>query len=387
MSPEPPIQTRDLRVVSLRPLVSPALLMDDLPLDAHGARVVSGAREEIVRILNREDDRLLVVVGPCSVHDCAAALDYAHRLVLLAERVAPDLRIVMRVYFEKPRTTVGWKGLINDPHLDGSFAVNEGLRMARRLLLDITALGLPAGCEFLDPISPQFFSDAVSWAAIGARTTESQVHRQLASGLSMPVGFKNGTGGDVQIAVDAIRAAAQPHSFFGVTDQGLAGIVATRGNLDCHIILRGGNAAPNYDARSVARVLDLLRQTSLAPRLVVDASHGNSGRDYRRQPVVIEAIAEQVAAGERGIVGVMLESFLVEGRQDLTEASRLTYGQSITDACIGWETTERALDVLAEAVRARRSRAPGAATRGQTPLRDVQADARPPRSGALDRST
>src|SRR5919202_5011065 len=271
-----PIQTRDLRVVSLRPLLSPALLMDDLPLDAHGARVVSNARADIVRLLDREDDRLLVVVGPCSVHDCAAALDYARRLAALAERVARDLLIVMRVYFEKPRTTVGWKGLINDPHLDGSFAVNEGLRLASRLLLNIPALGLPAGCEFLDPISPQFFSDAVSWAAIGARTTESQVHRQLASGLSMPVGFKNGTSGDVQIAVDAIRAAAHPHSFFGVTDQGLAGIVATRGNQDCHIILRGGNQTPNYDAQSVRRVLDLLRQTGLAPRLVIDASRWSS---------------------------------------------------------------------------------------------------------------
>jgi 3-deoxy-7-phosphoheptulonate synthase len=355
MPPEASIQTRDLRVVSLRPLLSPALLMDDLPLDAAGARVVTLARQHIVRILNHQDDRLLVVVGPCSVHDCAAALDYAQRLAALARRVAPDLQIVMRVYFEKPRTTVGWKGLINDPHLDGSFAANEGLRLARRLLLDITALGLPAGCEFLDPISPQFFSDAVSWAAIGARTTESQVHRQLASGLSMPVGFKNGTGGDVQIALDAIRAAAHPHSFFGVTDQGLAGIVATHGNADCHIILRGGNEAPNYDARSVARVLEMLRNTGLAPRLVIDASHGNSGRDYRRQPVVIESIAEQVAAGERGIVGVMLESFLVDGRQDLTDASRLTYGQSITDACIGWETTERTLETLAGAVRARRA--------------------------------
>ena len=355
------MQTRDLRVVSLRPLLSPALLMDDLPLDAHGARVVSNARADIVRILDREDDRLLVVVGPCSVHDCAAALDYARRLAALAERVARDLLIVMRVYFEKPRTTVGWKGLINDPHLDGSFAVNEGLRLARRLLLDITRLGLPAGCEFLDPITPQFFSDVVSWAAIGARTTESQVHRQLASGLSMPVGFKNGTSGDVQIAVAAIRAAAHPHSFFGVTDQGLAGIVATRGNQDCHIILRGGNQTPNYDAQSVRRVLDLLRQTGLAPRLVIDASHGNSSKDYRRQPLVIHDVAEQVATGERGIVGVMLESFLVEGRQDLTPSSRLTYGQSITDACISWATTEATLDELAAAVRARRPRVAAAA--------------------------
>jgi 3-deoxy-7-phosphoheptulonate synthase len=351
----PPIRTRDLRVVSLRPLLSPALLMDDLPLDAHGARVVSRARADIVRILNREDERLLVVVGPCSVHDCAAALDYAHRLAVLAERLADDLRIVMRVYFEKPRTTIGWKGLINDPNLDGSYAVNQGLRQARHLLLDITQLGLPAGCEFLDPITPQFFADAVSWGAIGARTTESQVHRQLASGLSMPIGFKNGTSGDVQIAIDAIRAAAHPHSFFGVTEQGLAGIVTTCGNQDCHVILRGGYA-PNYDAPSVQQVLRWLSDAGLPPRLVIDASHGNSGKDYRRQPAVIHEIARQIASGEGGVVGVMLESFLVEGRQDLDEPARLTYGQSITDACIGWEATEATLDDLASAVRARRSR-------------------------------
>ena len=291
----PPIRTHDLRVVSLRPLLSPALLLDDLPLDAHCARVVSRARADIVRILNREDERLLVVVGPCSVHDCAAALDYAHRLAGLAERLADDLLIVMRVYFEKPRTTIGWKGLINDPNLDGSYAVNQGLRLARHLLLDITRLGLPAGCEFLDPITPQFFADAVTWGAIGARTTESQVHRQLASGLSMPVGFKNGTSGDVQIAIDAIRAAAHPHSFFGVTDQGLAAIVTTRGNPDCHVILRGGSA-PNYGAPSVQQALAWLRDAGLPPRLVIDASHGNSGKDYRRQPEVIHDIASRSPA-------------------------------------------------------------------------------------------
>jgi 3-deoxy-7-phosphoheptulonate synthase len=353
-APEVPvIQTRDLRVASLRPLLSPALLLEDLPLDAHGACVVSQARKEIVGILNWQDDRLLVVVGPCSVHDCAAALEYGRRLAALAERLASDLRIIMRVYFEKPRTTIGWKGLINDPNLDGSYAVNQGLRLARQLLLEITQLGLPAGCEFLDPITPQFFADAVSWGAIGARTTESQVHRQLASGLSMPVGFKNGTSGDVQIAIDALRAAAHPHSFFGVTEQGLAGIVTTRGNLDCHVILRGGRV-PNYDAASVRDVLGLLREASLPPRLVIDASHGNSGKDFRRQPKVLQSIAEQIAGGERGIVGVMLESFLVEGRQDLDKPGRLTYGQSITDACIGWEATEVTLTDLAGAVRTRR---------------------------------
>lgn len=355
MPGEPPaISTRDLRVTSLRPLLSPALLVEDLPLDAQGAQVVRCTRQEVVRILDRDDDRLVVVVGPCSVHDCNAALDYAKRLAGVSERLVNDLRLVMRVYFEKPRTTVGWKGLINDPHLDGSFAVNQGLRLARELLLDVIALGLPAGCEFLDPITPQFFADAVTWGAIGARTTESQVHRQLASGLSMPIGFKNGTSGDVQIAVDAIRAAAHPHCFFGVTDQGLAGIVETRGNHDCHVILRGGHHGPNYDAANVQRVLGILRRNRLPERLVIDASHGNSSRDYRRQPEVIDAIAAQVASGERGIVGVMLESFLVEGRQDLTEPSNLAYGQSVTDACIGWETTESTLEDLAVAVRARR---------------------------------
>jgi 3-deoxy-7-phosphoheptulonate synthase len=359
-SESPPVRTRDLRVVSLRPLLSPALLLDDLPLDTRGASTVSCSREEVVRILDGDDDRLVVVVGPCSVHDCNAALEYAHRLAQLAERLSDDLRIVMRVYFEKPRTTVGWKGLINDPNLDGSFAVNQGLRLARQLLLDVIALGVPAGCEFLDPITPQFFADAVTWGAIGARTTESQVHRQLASGLSMPVGFKNGTSGDVQIAIDAIRAAAQPHSFFGVTEQGLAGIVATRGNQDCHVILRGGQNGPNYDGESVRHVLAALSKNKLPPRLIVDASHGNSSRDYRRQPEVIRAIAEQIASGERGVVGAMLESFLVEGRQDLTDPSTLTYGQSVTDACINWATTESTLDELAAAVRARRSRAAAA---------------------------
>jgi 3-deoxy-7-phosphoheptulonate synthase len=338
-------------------LLPPALLLEELPLDEPGSRTVSCTREEVVRILDREDDRLAVVVGPCSVHDCQAALEYAQRLAALARRLADDLRLVMRVYFEKPRTTVGWKGLINDPHLDGSFAVNQGLRLARQLLLDVIALGLPAGCEFLDPITPQFFADAVTWAAIGARTTESQVHRQLASGLSMPVGFKNGTSGDVQIAMDAIRAAGHPHCFFGVTEQGLAGIVETRGNRDCHVILRGGHEGPNYDAAQVRQVLATLRRSHLAERVIIDASHGNSSRDYRRQPLVVRTVAEQLASGERGIVGVMLESFLVEGRQDLGDLSNLTYGQSVTDACIGWDTTEATLEELAMAVRARR-RAP-----------------------------
>ncbi|CAA9578572.1 MAG: 2-keto-3-deoxy-D-arabino-heptulosonate-7-phosphate synthase I alpha, partial [uncultured Thermomicrobiales bacterium] len=313
------IQTSNLRIASIRPLVAPAILLEQLPLPPEGALAVSQARAEIGRILDGQDDRLLVVVGPCSIHDPAAALDYGTRLAQLARDHARDLRIVMRVYFEKPRTTVGWKGLVNDPHLDGSFAVNQGLHLARRLLLDLIALGLPAGLEFLDPISPQFFADAVAWSAIGARTTESQVHRNLASGLSMPVGFKNGTGGGVQMAVDAVRAATFPHSFLSVTEQGLAAIVTTRGNPDCHVILRGGRSGPNYDTASVERVLTTLRDAGLPPRVMIDTSHGNSDKDYRRQPLVARDVASQVAGGNRGIIGLLMESFIVEGRQDLVD--------------------------------------------------------------------
>jgi 3-deoxy-7-phosphoheptulonate synthase len=349
------MKTRDLHVESNRPLVPPTILLEELPLTEPGSQVIARTRDEIIRILKGDDDRLIAVVGPCSVHDPAAALDYARRLQEQAVAFAADLRIVMRVYFEKPRTTVGWKGLINDPYLDGSFKVNEGLRLARRLLLDLVGLGLPSGCEFLDPITPQFISDLVSWGAIGARTTESQVHRELASGLSMPVGFKNGTEGGIQIAIDAVRAAAHPHRFIGVTEQGLAGIVATRGNPDCHIILRGGASGPNHDAGSVRKALASLRESHLSPRLLIDASHGNSGKDYLRQPAVAKEIATQVAEGERGIVGVMIESFIADGRQDLKDPKKLVYGQSITDACIGWERTVPVLRELAAAVRARRS--------------------------------
>ena len=349
------MKTRDLHVESNRPLVPPLILLEELLLTEPGSQVIARTREEIIRILKGDDDRLIAVVGPCSVHDPAAALDYARRLQEQAVAFAADLRIVMRVYFEKPRTTVGWKGLINDPYLDGSFKVNEGLRLARRLLLDLVGLGLPSGCEFLDPITPQFISDLVSWGAIGARTTESQVHRELASGLSMPVGFKNGTEGGIQIAIDAVRAAAHPHRFIGVTEQGLAGIVATRGNPDCHIILRGGASGPNHDAASVRKALASLRESHLSPRLLIDASHGNSGKDYLRQPAVAKEIAAQVAEGERGIVGVMIESFIADGRQDLKDPKKLVYGQSITDACIGWERTVPVLRELAAAVRARRS--------------------------------
>src|SRR5437773_7807574 len=288
-------RTRDLRVDSFRPLLPPAILLEELPLSERGSETVSRSRDAVTRVLTGEDDRLVIVVGPCSIHDPVAAIDYARRLKRAADEHAADLCIVMRVYFEKPRTTVGWEGLINDPRLDGSFAINEGLRLARRLLVDLADLGLPSGCEFLDPISPQYFADTVSWGAIGARTTESQVHRQLASGLSMPVGFKNGTDGGkrgLQIAIDGVRAAAHPHSFLGVTEQGLAAIVVTRGNPDCHVILRGGEQGTNYDAASIAQTLDSLRAARLPPRVIVDTSHGNSSKDHRRQPIVGRDLAE-----------------------------------------------------------------------------------------------
>jgi 3-deoxy-7-phosphoheptulonate synthase len=349
------MKTRDLRIDSIRPLVPPSLLLEELPLSEEGSVTVSRAREDVVNILNGEDDRLVVLVGPCSIHDPAAALEYGRRLKEVSDELADDLRIVMRVYFEKPRTTVGWKGLINDPHLNGTYAVNDGLRLGRRLLLDLLEMGLPAGCEFLDPISPQFISDVVVWAAIGARTTESQVHRQLTSGLSMPVGFKNGTDGGIQVAIDAMRAAAHPHSFFGVTEQGLAAIVTTRGNDDCHVILRGGRSGSNYDAISVQETLAVLRAAEMPPRVMIDTSHGNSGKDHRNQPLAAREIADQVAGGETGIIGLMMESFLVDGRQDLVSRSDLVYGQSITDACMGWEMTMPGLHELAEAVRARRA--------------------------------
>jgi len=349
-----PIRTKDLRVESIRPLLPPAILLEELPVSETAALTIARGREEIVEILDGTNDRLVVIIGPCSIHDPSAALDYARRLRSLADELAADLRIVMRVYFEKPRTTVGWKGLINDPNLDGSFSINEGLRIGRRLLLDLAEMGLPAGCEFLDPITPQFISDLVSWGAIGARTTESQTHRELASACSMPVGFKNGTDGGVQIAIDALRAAMHPHRFLGVTEQGLAGIVSTRGNSDCHVILRGGASGTNYDAISVQKTLSALRDAGLPPRLMIDASHGNSEKDHKRQPLVVRDVAGQLAQGETGIMGMMMESFLVDGRQNLIDRARLVYGQSITDACLGWDATVPVLHELAEGVRARR---------------------------------
>ena len=348
------MKTRDLRIESIRPLISPAILLEELPLTEAESIVVSQTRDQLVRILDGEDDRLIVVVGPCSIHDPEAGLEYGRRLKRLADELEDDLCVVMRVYFEKPRTTVGWKGFINDPHLDGSCRTNEGLRLGRKLLLDLLEIGIPAGCEFLDPISPQFISDLMVWGAIGARTTESQVHRQLASGLSVPVGFKNGTDGRAQAAIDALRAAAHPHSFIGVTDQGLAAIVTTRGNEDTHVILRGGESGPNYDRDSVQEALAAVERARLPRRIMIDTSHGNSGKDHARQPIVAQNVAGQIADGERGIIGILLESFLEDGRQDLVDREDLVYGKSITDACMGWDMTVPVLQELAASVRSRR---------------------------------
>jgi 3-deoxy-7-phosphoheptulonate synthase len=348
-------KTDDLRIEELRPLISPAILMEELPATDEVGLRVSSHREEVGRVLAGDDDRLLAVVGPCSIHDPEAALEYAARLQGMAEELRDDLLIVMRVYFEKPRTIVGWKGLINDPHLDGSFAINEGLRAARRFLLGVIGLGLPAGSEFLDPVSPQFYADLVAWGAIGARTSESQVHRELASGLSMPVGFKNGTDGTVQLAIDAILSSAHPHHFLSVTKQGLAAIVATRGNPECHVILRGGSNGPNYTSSAVDEVVRQLEGAGLPGRVMIDCSHANSGKDHSRQPVVAEDVGAQIAEGSEAIFGVMIESFLVDGNQDHTKTSELVRGMSITDKCLGWERTEPVLRKLADAVRKRRS--------------------------------
>jgi 3-deoxy-7-phosphoheptulonate synthase len=348
-------QVRDQRIEQVVPLVPPAQILGELPLTAEHADTVLRGRSEAARILDGADHRLLVVVGPCSVHDADAARDYAYRLRDRAADLQDDLCVAMRVYFEKPRTSIGWKGMINDPHLDGSGDVNTGLRVARGLLLEVLELGLPIGCEFLDPITPQYISDTVSWGAIGARTTESQIHRQLASGLSMPVGFKNGTHGDVGVAVDAVRAAAASHAFAGIDVEGTPAILHTRGNRDCHIILRGGQAAPNYDAAAVTEAVARLRAAGLPERVVIDASHDNSGKDHSRQPQVVEDVATQVAGGNAAIVGLMLESFLAEGRQDLGGKMPLTYGQSITDPCMAWDTTVLVLDRLAAAARKRRT--------------------------------
>ena len=341
----------------ISPLVAPAVVRGEHAPDEVAAATVRSGRADTVAILDGTDDRLLVVVGPCSVHDPAAAMDYARRLAAKADELRDDLHVVMRVYFEKPRTTLGWKGLLNDPHLDGTYDINTGLRIGRKLLLDVSGLGLPVGCEFLDPILPQYYADLVTYGAIGARTAASQVHRQLCSALSMPVGIKNSTEGDVQVAVDGTRAAAASHVFPGTDLDGQAALIETVGNPDCHVILRGGSAGPNYDAETVADTMARLRKAGLPERVVIDASHGNSSKNHEKQVDVVTDIAERLEAGEQGIVGVMLESFLEAGRQDLTlgRADELEYGKSITDACLDWATTSAQLDRLADAVRRRRS--------------------------------
>ena len=351
----------DQRTISISPLVAPSLLRREHAADDAVSATVRRGRDGVVDILDGRDDRLIVIVGPCSVHDTAAAMDYARRLAVKATELGDRLHIVMRVYFEKPRTTLGWKGLINDPHLDGSFDINSGLRVGRQLLVDISALGLPVGCEFLDPITPQYIADLVSYGAIGARTAASQVHRQLCSALSMPVGIKNSTEGDVQVAVDGTRAAASSHVFPGTDLDGQAALIRTTGNPDCHVILRGGTDGPNYDAASVADTVARLRKSNLPERLVIDASHGNSRKDHNKQVDVVTDVARRLAEGEAGISGVMLESFIEAGRQDLTlgHKDELTYGQSITDACLDWETTATQLDTLAAAVARRREQRQG----------------------------
>jgi 3-deoxy-7-phosphoheptulonate synthase len=343
----------DVRIAAVRPLVTPALLQEELPVPAAVQELVERTREAIAAILEGRDDRLLVVVGPCSIHDHDEAIEYAQRLKSAADAHAAELLVVMRIYFEKPRTTVGWKGYINDPRLDGSFRINEGLRRARRLLLDIAAIGLPPGTEFLDLLSPQYIADLIAWAAIGARTTESQSHRQLASGLSCPVGFKNGTDGGVKVAADALVAARVSHAFMGMTKMGQTAIFETRGNPDTHVILRGGKA-PNHDAAGVDEACALLERTGLRPQVMVDCSHANSGKDHRRQVGVAEELGARIAAGDRRIIGLMIESHLEEGRQELSPGVALKRGVSITDACLGWAQTEPVLGRLAEAVRARR---------------------------------
>lgn len=348
-----PYNTDDLRIREIRELSPPSHLMREFSITDKAAQVVYETRQNLHRILHGMDDRLAVVIGPCSIHDPEAAMEYAQRLAEQRERFRNDLEVVMRVYFEKPRTTVGWKGLINDPDLDGSFNINKGLRLARSLLLEINDLGVPAGCEFLDMITPQYIADLVSWGAIGARTTESQVHRELASGLSCPVGFKNGTDGNVRIAVDAIKAASQPHFFLSVTKGGHSAIVSTCGNEDCHVILRGGKE-PNYDAHSVEMACQELAKAGLAQRLMIDASHANSRKKCENQVLVINDIAGQLDNGDDRIVGVMVESNLLDGRQDLVPGVPLVYGRSITDACVSWETSVEMLERLAAAVQERR---------------------------------
>jgi 3-deoxy-7-phosphoheptulonate synthase len=359
-----PHNTDDLRIREIKELAPPSHLVREFPCTEKASATTYRARQNVHQILEGADDRLLVVIGPCSIHDAEAAREYAKRLAAERVRLGADLEIVMRVYFEKPRTTVGWKGLINDPDLDGSFQINKGLRIARELLLDINELGLPAGCEYLDMITPQYIADLVSWGAIGARTTESQVHRELASGLSCPVGFKNGTDGNVTIAIDAIKAASQPHHFLSVTKGGHSAIVSTNGNADCHLILRGGRT-PNYDAANVQAASEQIAAAGVVERLMIDASHANSQKNPQNQILVCQDIAAQLAGGEGRVIGVMIESHLVAGRQDLLEGRAVVYGQSVTDGCIGWDDSVTALEILAQAVRRRRS-ARGAGQNGSS---------------------
>ena len=346
-------QNDDVRIKEVKELLPPIAILERFPASEKASATVFNARNSIHNILAKSDVRLLVVIGPCSIHDPKAALEYGQRLVTLREQYKDQLEIVMRVYFEKPRTTVGWKGLINDPYMDNSFKLNDGLRTARKLLVDLNDSGMPTAGEFLDMITPQYMADLMCWGAIGARTTESQVHRELASGLSCPVGFKNGTDGTIKVAIDAIGAANAPHHFLSVTKLGHSAIVSTKGNPDCHIILRGGRE-PNYSAPHVAEISQQLLKAQLADNIMIDFSHANSSKEYQRQLVVAEDVAGQVATGNTAIFGVMVESHLVEGRQDLIEGQELCYGQSITDACIGWDDTERLLAILNQSIIERR---------------------------------
>jgi 3-deoxy-7-phosphoheptulonate synthase len=347
--------TDDVRIKEMQALIKPADILSRLKESKQTTDNILATRQAISQILHQGDDRLLVIVGPCSIHDPVAGMEYANRLLSLKKQYSHELLIVMRVYFEKPRTTIGWKGLINDPHLDGSYDINTGLEIARKFMLDVNEIGMPAGAEFLDTITPQYIADLVSWGAIGARTTESQVHRELASGLSCPVGFKNGTDGGVKVAIDAIKTAASPHHFLSVNKQGTSAIISTTGNEDCHVILRGGKT-PNYDAKSVDAVCENLSDAGLAPSLMIDCSHANSQKQYLLQKQVANDVASQVAGGDSRIIGLMIESHINEGNQEHTPGCELTYGKSITDACLGWDDTVTILDILAQSVKARRKK-------------------------------
>ncbi|MEG0024030.1 MAG: 3-deoxy-7-phosphoheptulonate synthase [Akkermansia sp.] len=345
-------KTDDVRIDNIEPLISPAILIKDYPATPSITELVSKSRKAADNIIEGKDDRLLVIVGPCSIHDPEAAIEYANKLKEQMARFDKELSIIMRVYFEKPRTTVGWKGLINDPFLNGSYDINRGLHMARGLLLRIADIGVPSATEFLDTITPQYIADLITWGAIGARTTESQVHRELASGLSMPVGFKNGTTGCLQIAIDAVIAASCPHCFLSVTKQGVSAIVSTTGNKTCHLILRGSSMGPNYSSKDITAAWEKLQKAGVNNHIMIDLSHGNSSKDYHNQPIVAQHIADQISAGDQHIAAVMIESFLVEGSQKISD--KMTYGQSVTDQCISWDETVNVLELLAQSVRNRR---------------------------------